>query len=214
MEVEANEQYEQTFPVLLWVVAYCACLWAAGQLCRAVRVSAAIGEIVIAGMFGVTLMVMESGLHVNFEAMRNVGVQAAGVAVFGALIPLASGLLFLYAVDRTRFPPWPIGLAVGVALAPTSVGLALKMLKEASRVQAREGQLIMAAAFLDDVISLVLLATLLEIGGAVSVARPFVFATIFCVVATLVCAMLLSAGCATGSTLGSVEATAKDPVNS
>lgn len=70
-------------PVMLRVCAYCACLWGVGHLCRRVSVSAAIGEILIgvllgppvfdvvpysavfqmAGEFGVTLMVFESGLH-------------------------------------------------------------------------------------------------------------------------------------------------------
>lgn len=124
--------------------------------------------------------------------MRTVGAAAAGVAVLGSLVPLGSGLLMMFAVDPMRYPMWPTGLAIGVALAPTSVGLALKMLKEARRLHAREGQLIMAAAFLDDVISLVLLTMLMEIGGAVStgedlaawpVLRPLVLSSAFCALA-------------------------------
>ena len=124
--------------------------------------------------------------------MRTVGAAATGVAFFGSLIPLGLGMLMMFAIDPVRYPPWPTGLAIGIALAPTSVGLALKMLKEARRLHAREGQLIMAAAFLDDVISLVLLTTLLEIGRAVSMAedlapwrvlRPLVLSLAFCALA-------------------------------
>lgn len=73
-----------------------------------------------------------SGLDVNFEAIKAVGKAAAGVAVLGSLLPLASAIGVAYAVSAERFPPWPTGVVIGVAPAPTSVGLAIKTLREAA----------------------------------------------------------------------------------
>jgi len=50
----------------------------------------------------------------------------------------------------------PEGLAVGVSLAPTSVGIALKLLLEARCLQKDFGQLILTAAFVDDILSLII----------------------------------------------------------
>lgn len=82
---------EKSLPAMLQICAYCACLWAAGHLCRHLRISAAIGEIVmgvalgpavldivpyaavfeLAGVFGVTFMCFESGLHGMARALTS-----------------------------------------------------------------------------------------------------------------------------------------------
>ena len=55
--------------------------------------------------------------------------------------------------------------AVGCAMAPTSVGVALKLLTEANQLNSLSGQLIVTAAFLDDVFSIILLVILQSLGG-------------------------------------------------
>ena len=45
-------------------------------------------------------------------------------------------------------------LAAGVSLAPTSIGIALKLLLESEYLETVVGQAIIAAAFFDDILSL------------------------------------------------------------
>lgn len=116
----------------------------------------------LAGLFGVTLMIFESGLHVDFGMLKEVGAKATGVAILGTLMPLGSGMLLMMAFDDT-YTLWPVGLACGVTLAPTSVGMALKMLGEKKQLGEKYGQLIIAAAFIDDILSLVALTMLLQV---------------------------------------------------
>lgn len=197
------------FTTILQIAAFLLALYASGQVCKRVAVSAVIGEILVgvllgpsvanlvpfpavfelAGVFGVTLMIFESGLHVDFHTLRQVGARATAVAVLGTLLPLFSGLLMMNAFSPEEFPLWPTGLAVGVSLAPTSVGMALKMLGEAKQLDADFGQLIVAAAFVDDILSLVALTMLLEIGyaersgiqlGPWNVMQPLVLSLLFC----------------------------------
>ena len=61
-------------------------------------------------------------------------------------------------------------LAVGCTLAPTSMGIALNVLKQAKLLNTPTGQLIIAAAVLDDVIALLLLSELQALGNPTPVA--------------------------------------------
>ena len=143
----------------------------------------------LAGVFGVTLMIFESGLHVDFDMRKKVGLRATGVALLGTFLPMLSGMALMYAFNSTSFPLWPVGIATGVSLAPTSVGMALKMLGEAKQLGEEYGQLIVTAAFVDDILSLVALTMLLQIGSAKSsgndlslwsIFEPLVFSILFC----------------------------------
>lgn len=158
----------------------------AGKACKLIAVSPIIGEIAVgvalgpeclnvvpypsafdlAGIAGVTLLLFESGLHVDFAQLQVIGVRSGAIAVVGTCLPLASTAAILWSIDPVRYPPWPVGLAGGAALAPTSVGMALKLLADAGTLRCEVGQVVVAAAFLDDVLSLALLTSLLDVGTA------------------------------------------------
>merc|ERR1719382_516708 len=57
------------------------------------------------------------------------------------------------------------GFAAGTALAPTSVGIALRLLHEARALQTYFGQAIITAAFVDDILSLILFNVLFSLKG-------------------------------------------------
>jgi Kef-type K+ transport system membrane component KefB len=150
------------FTPVLEIVLFCVCLFVAGVLCKRIGFSPIIGEMAVgvalgpngvdlvpyeqffrlAGVFGVTLMIFESGLHVDFVMLRKVGLRASVVAVLGTFLPLLSGMFLMVAFDPDRYSIWPVGLAAGVTLAPTSVGMALKMLGEKKQLGEEYGQLI------------------------------------------------------------------------
>ena len=142
-----------------------------------------------AGTVGVTLLIMESGMHINFAKVRQIGGQALIVAIVGTTAPLVFGMLLtaaLFGPDymRVASPPncpirsarahtaklrpptpagrftarYPDGFAAGCALAPTSVGISIKLLSDAKMLNSMAGQTTLTAAFIDDVFSLVLLA--------------------------------------------------------
>ena len=174
------------FDSLIRISVFLICLYLVGRSCRILGVSPIIGEMIVgvllgpnvadfvpnadfwslAGVFGVTLMIFESGMHLDFEMLKTVGPKAGVVAVLGTFLPLGAGMLLIHLLDNEAFPIWPTGLAVGVALAPTSVGMGLKMLGETHQLGELYGQLIVTAAFIDDILSLVGLTMLLEIGKA------------------------------------------------
>merc|ERR1719181_2678452 len=64
------------------------------------------------------------------------------------------------------FPGEYEAIAAGVSLAPTSVGIALKLLLETKQLQSDFGQAIITGAFIDDIFSLIAYGVLLNIGTA------------------------------------------------
>jgi len=205
------------FDSVLRISAFLIALYLIGRSCKVLGVSPIIGEMIVgvllgpnvagfvpnaeffelAGIFGVTLMIFESGMHLDFEMLKAVGLKATVVAILGTFLPIGAGLGAIYALgggEGGQFPIWPTGLAVGITLAPTSVGMALKMLGEAHQLGETYGQLIVTAAFIDDILSLVGLTMLLEIGKAtqtgselsiVAVTMPLVSSIAFCVLGAL-----------------------------
>jgi len=108
-------------------------------------------------------MIFESGMHFDFDKAKECGPLACVIAVLGTILPLIFGTLTIMVLCNK--PLYPEGISAGTSLAPTSVGIALKLLNEAKQLQKRHGQIIITAAFVDDILSLVLFNCLFAIGG-------------------------------------------------
>ena len=138
------------------------------------------------GIVGVTLLIAESGLHMDFETIKKVGPSAMGVATLGTTLPIAFAILFMWVL---KYDVYPDGLSAGCSLAPTSIGIALKLLAEVKQLNSAMGQTIITSAFLDDIMSLVALAILMDLSKgnltAWGVARPIVLCIVFIVVTGL-----------------------------
>lgn len=107
-------------------------------------------------------MIFESGMHFDFEKAKIVGPWACVVAVLGTILPLIFGAAIVMAFGK---PFMPDAISAGTALAPTSVGIALRLLSEAGVLQENFGQAIITAAFVDDILSLILFNVLFSLGG-------------------------------------------------
>ena len=108
-------------------------------------------------------MIFESGMHFDFDKAKECGPIACVIAVLGTILPLIFGTILVMLLCAK--PMFPEGVSAGTALAPTSVGIALKLLNEAKQLQERHGQIIITAAFVDDILSLVLFNCLFSIGA-------------------------------------------------
>lgn len=138
----------------------------------------------LVGHTGVAMMIFESGLHFDFEQAKTVGPWACAVAVLGTFLPLISGAALSLAYGFDFFPD---ALSAGTALAPTSVGIALKLLHEARALQTYFGQAVMTAAFVDDVLSLILFSVIFSAGDDMDFLSflPLILGCVFMVVAII-----------------------------
>ena len=103
---------------------------------------------------GVVLLLGTAGLQVGLRRLVDAGRPAWWVALLGLVLPLLGG----YAVASAWGSPAPEALYVGIALAATSIGISVQVLQQFGLLSSRVGQVVVAAAVIDDVIALYLLA--------------------------------------------------------
>merc|ERR1719273_1040891 len=162
---------------------FIAALWFAGKLFGKFGMPELVGEIVfgiilgphvlnlagdhgsemliVIGEIGLVMLVVEAGVDVDIGMLKLIGPRGVGIAGLGSIIPMAMGftLSWLFMATDTM-----TSIAVGACFAPTSMGIALKVLKGAKLLNTPTGQLIIASAILDDVIALIILSELQAMG--------------------------------------------------
>ncbi len=119
---------------------------------------------------GIILLLFEVGLHTDLQELIRVGGRALTVALIGMLLPFLGGFLL------TRLLGYPALTAtfVGAALTATSIGITARVLSELKLLNTEEGQIILGAAVVDDVLGLVVLAVVSRIAETGSVAAGMV----------------------------------------
>ncbi|MEP0927156.1 MULTISPECIES: cation:proton antiporter [Cyanophyceae] len=104
---------------------------------------------------GVIVLLFEIGLESDLKELIRVGPQAAVVAVVGVVVPFAAGTAGLIAIFGIDTIP---AVFAGAALTATSIGITAKVLAEMQQLSSKEGQIIIGAAVLDDVLGIIVLA--------------------------------------------------------
>mmetsp|Transcript_16213 Transcript_16213/g.31390 ORF Transcript_16213/g.31390 Transcript_16213/m.31390 type:complete len:720 (+) Transcript_16213:549-2708(+) len=183
-----SEDESFTWLELYSSLAFMISLWVVGKLASLVKAPPLVGQIIIGmilgpnlvdfvpkvgawklvGEVGLMLLVIEAGLEVDLEMLRLIGLRGALVAVLGSMVPFALGNLIgsqILGLDMKA------SFVLGASLSPTSMGISLSVLRASKLLNAPTGQLIIAAAVLDDILALVLLSEL----GALQDPTPWNF---------------------------------------
>jgi Kef-type K+ transport system membrane component KefB len=116
---------------------------------------------------GIILLLFEVGLETDVRRLVNSGQKSLVVAIGGFFVPFALGFSLGYWIFDFSLL---VSLFIGGTLTATSIGITVRVLSDLKRQQNKEGQIVLGAAVLDDVLGVVLLALLYEfsIGGGVS----------------------------------------------
>ena len=104
---------------------------------------------------GVIILLFEIGLESDLRELQKVGSRAAVVAVVGVVAPFVAGTAGLIIIFG--MPTIPAVFA-GAALTATSIGITSKVLSELGQLKSTEGQIIVGAAVIDDVLGIIVLA--------------------------------------------------------
>lgn len=117
---------------------------------------------------GVMVLLFEIGLHTDLRAMAKVAGTATTVGVVGVILPFVFG--YYTASTVLGFDAIP-SLVCGAALTATSIGISARVLSDLGQLNTREGQVVLGAAVLDDIIGLIVLSvvTSIVLGGTWSV---------------------------------------------
>lgn len=136
---------------------------------------------------GIILLLFEVGLDTDIKRLAKSGVKAVVVALPGFFLPLLFGFtLAFWGFDL----PLLVALFVGGTMTATSIGITVRVLADLNRQASTEGQIVLGAAVVDDILGVVLLALLYEysIGGGVSIgntSKVLVFIAAFFVLAPI-----------------------------
>ncbi len=134
---------------------------------------------------GLIMLLFEVGLHTDIDRLARSGGKAIVVALGGFVFPfiLTFGLCrYIFQLDLLP------SLLIGGTMTATSIGITVRILADVGRQNSREGQIVLGAAVLDDILGVVLLAVLYDFSrsGQVSLAnlgQVFLFIGVFFLIA-------------------------------
>jgi len=108
---------------------------------------------------GIILLLFEVGIDTDLGRLAKSGARSAAVALGGFALPFLLG----FATSRYLFgQELLLALFIGGTLTATSIGVTVRILRDVGRQDSREGQIVLGAAVIDDVLGVLLLAFLYE----------------------------------------------------
>lgn len=113
---------------------------------------------------GVLILLFEIGLHTNLKSLMKVGNEALTVALVGVALPFGFGYLAASLLGLSTIP----SIVAGAALTATSIGISARTLSDLGKLETPEGQIVLGAAVLDDIVGLVILSVVSSLVGGVA----------------------------------------------
>ena len=109
--------------------------------------------IYLLAQLGIILLLFLIGLDTELDKLLDVGVAAVVVAIAGVAATFAGGFALGYFLGL----PAIVSVFLGGSLTATSVGISARVLSDLGHLHDREGQIILGAAVVDDIIGVILL---------------------------------------------------------
>ena len=111
---------------------------------------------------GLFALLFLTGLESELDELVAVGLQATTVAVTGVVLPFALGTAGLFYLFHVPLIP---AVFAGAAMTATSIGITASVFGELRYLRTREGQTVIGAAVLDDILGIVILAVVVSLAG-------------------------------------------------
>ncbi|KRK32636.1 cation:proton antiporter [Loigolactobacillus bifermentans] len=111
---------------------------------------------------GVIILMFMAGLESDLGLLKRYFKPGLWVATVGVILPLALVPVTVHYFGFT----WPHALFMGVLFTATSVSISVEVLREMQQLNGKEGTTILAAAVVDDILSVLILSFLVSYTGA------------------------------------------------
>ncbi|MDX6770202.1 MAG: cation:proton antiporter [Elusimicrobiota bacterium] len=111
---------------------------------------------------GVILLLFETGIHSDLAQLLKAGPTASAVAATGVFAPFALGWGLMTALGHGGMQ----AVFVGAALTATSVGITARVLSDMDKLASPEGQIVLGAAVIDDVLGIIILSAVSGIAAS------------------------------------------------
>lgn len=139
---------------------------------------------------GVILLMFSAGLETNIKEIRTTGLASVVITTLGVIVPFVGGFLLSWAFqgfEAITSKNYIEFLFFGVLLTATSVGITVEALKEMGKIKGKVGTSILAAAVLDDIIGIIVLAIVIGLKtGETSIGQLFLNMALFFIGAIVV----------------------------
>lgn len=112
---------------------------------------------------GIFFLMLLGGMELRPRDIAQSSAMAVLIATGGMLLPLGLGFLTGWLIFPSSAYKFAQSLFLGTALAITAVPVSIKVLMDLGMLESRIGKMIVSAAVIDDVLSLILLAVLTAI---------------------------------------------------
>lgn len=132
---------------------------------------------------GVVMIIFTAGLETNLHELKKTGAKSVAVAAGGMIVPLVFGFLLAFLFNGGfHFDKITLlkNIFIGVIFTATSITIAVQTLKDMGKLKSDAGNIILSAAILDDVITIIMLSLILgiakgEMNIGVSIGKTFAF---------------------------------------
>ncbi|MBU6249980.1 MAG: cation:proton antiporter [Cyanobacteria bacterium REEB417] len=111
---------------------------------------------------GLYALLFLTGLESELDELVAVGLQATTVAITGVVLPFAMGTAGLHYLFHVPLIP---AIFAGAAMTATSIGITASVFGELKFLKTREGQTVIGAAVLDDILGIVILAVVVALAA-------------------------------------------------
>jgi Kef-type K+ transport system membrane component KefB len=122
---------------------------------------------------GVVILLFVIGLETDLRKLICVGGASAAVALVGVILPFFLG----FAACRLLGLNHIASIVAGASLTATSVGITARVLSDMDRLQDPEGQIVLGAAVLDDILGLIILTVVMGLTQGEAITVPGVART-------------------------------------
>ncbi len=141
---------------------------------------------------GVIFLLFTVGLETNVKDLLGSGKAALLAAILGVVLPFIAGLAIIMASDGEMSH----ALFMGAAMVATSVGITARIIKDMKLMDTREARIIIAAAVIDDVLGMIVLAIVKGVADSgevsiVDIVSITLQAVVFVVAVILICKYLI-----------------------
>lgn len=121
------------------------------------------------GQLGAVLLLFLVGLETDAKLFMRYGLKSLGIALGGVILPFVLGAWATVQWGPAESFMDPIALFMGAIMVATSVGITARVLSDINKLDTQEGVSILAAAVIDDVLGILVLAAVIGIAGGASV---------------------------------------------
>ncbi len=105
------------------------------------------------------IILFSAGLHFTFHDLIKAGPKAAIIGICGVIIPLVTGYFVVFWMGFD----WTVAVLVGATLSATSIAVSVVILEELGKEKTKEGNILVNAAVLDDVLGLAILSAIISL---------------------------------------------------